>query len=59
VRGLLAPVLDEYGVTFQPVHGFSSSTPVHDTAAAADSRPLIVLYVGDWDYAPGKAKAKC
>ena len=49
VRGLLAPVLDQYAVGFNPVHGFTSATSVHDTAADDDGRPLIILYVGDYD----------
>jgi hypothetical protein len=49
VRGLLRPVLDEYGVGFRVVHGFASATIVHDVAIDYDGRELIVLYVGDWD----------
>jgi hypothetical protein len=49
VRGVLAPVLDHYAVGFFPVHGFSSATAVHDIAEDDDGRPLIVLYVGDFD----------
>jgi hypothetical protein len=49
VRGLLRPVLDEYGVGFQVMHGFGSAAKVHGTADDNDGRPLIVLYVGDWD----------
>ncbi len=51
VRGLLGPVLDEYGVTFRVMHGYASATVVKDVAdISADSdRPLTVLYVGDWD----------
>jgi hypothetical protein len=49
VRGLLKPVLDHYAVGFNPVHGFNSATNVHDTAEDNDGRPLIVLYVGDYD----------
>jgi hypothetical protein len=49
VRGVLAPVLDEYAVGFLPVHGFSSATTAHDTAEDYDGRDLIVLYVGDFD----------
>jgi hypothetical protein len=48
VRGVLAPVLDEYAVGFLPVGGFSSGTKAHDIAED-DDRPLIVLYVGDLD----------
>src|SRR5436190_15765351 len=32
VRGILPPVLDEYGVGFQVMHGFTSATNVHDIA---------------------------
>jgi hypothetical protein len=49
VRGLLAPVLNELGVGFLPVHGFSSATAVYDIAQDNDGRPLIVIYVGDYD----------
>jgi hypothetical protein len=31
------------------VHGFTSATTVHDIAEDDDGRPLIVLYVGDFD----------
>jgi hypothetical protein len=51
VRGTLAPVLDEYGITFRVMHGYGSATAVHQ--AARESRgygaPLQVFYVGDWD----------
>jgi hypothetical protein len=49
VRGLLRPVLDEFGVGFRVVHGFASATVVHDEAAYNDGRNLVVLYLGDWD----------
>jgi hypothetical protein len=49
IRGVLRPVLDEFGVGFRPVHGFCSATRVHDVAIDDDGRELIVLYVGDWD----------
>jgi hypothetical protein len=49
VRGVLDPVLDEYAVGFRVMHGFGSATTVHDVADDDDGRPLIVLYVGDWD----------
>jgi hypothetical protein len=51
VRGTLAPVLDQYGVTFRVMHGFGSATAVHDVAmeTQANPQPLIVLYVGDYD----------
>jgi hypothetical protein len=49
VRGLLAPVLDHYAVGFNPVHGFNSGTNTHEVAEDFDGRPLIILYVGDFD----------
>jgi hypothetical protein len=48
-RGVLAPVLDEYAVGFNVLHGFSSATALYDAAQSNNDRPLIVLYVGDWD----------
>jgi hypothetical protein len=47
VRGVLAPVLEEYGVGFRVMHGFGSATSVHDVAEYSDD--LTALYVGDWD----------
>jgi hypothetical protein len=49
VRGVLKPVLDDYGVGFNPVHGFNSGTNTHDAAEDNDGRPLVILYVGDFD----------
>ena len=49
VRGILRPVLDEYGVGFRVMHGFGSATEVHGVAQDDDGRPLIAFYVGDWD----------
>jgi hypothetical protein len=49
IRGVLQPVLDEYGVGFRVMHGFGSATAVYDVAQDGDGRPLIVLYVGDLD----------
>jgi hypothetical protein len=49
VRGVLAPTLDAYAVGFLPLHGFNSATKVHDLSIDDDGRPLIILYVGDWD----------
>src|SRR6516225_2845272 len=40
VRGVLAPTLNEYGVGFRPVHGFSGATPVHEVAEDFDGREL-------------------
>ena len=48
IRGVLQPVLDQYGVGFRVMHGFGSATSVHDIANMGDE-PLIALYVGDWD----------
>jgi hypothetical protein len=49
VRGLLRPVLDDLAVGFQVMHGFSSATIIHDLSEDDDGRPLIILYVGDFD----------
>jgi hypothetical protein len=49
VRGVLAPVLDKYGVGFRVMHGFSGATTIYEVAQDDDGRPLIVLYVGDYD----------
>jgi hypothetical protein len=49
VRGVLRPVLDELGVGFLPLHGFSSATIAHDLAEDDDGRDLIIIYVGDFD----------
>jgi hypothetical protein len=49
VRGVLAPILDEYGVGFRVLHGFSGATTLHDVAKDYDGRDLIVLYAGDYD----------
>lgn len=51
VRGTLAPVLDEYGITLRVFHGFSSATALHDAALeqAGSKKPTTILYVGDYD----------
>jgi hypothetical protein len=49
VRGVLKPVLDEYAVGFNPLHGFNSATEVYNISQDDDGRPLVVLYVGDFD----------
>jgi hypothetical protein len=51
VRGTLAPVLEEFEVAFVSVHGFTSCTAVQDLVRERlrDPKPLVVLYVGDWD----------
>jgi hypothetical protein len=49
VRGVLAPVLDDYAVGFRVMHGFSGATTINDVAHDDDGRELVVLYVGDFD----------
>jgi hypothetical protein len=51
VRGTLGPVLDKFGVTFRVMHGYASATAVNEIAetSVASDKPLIALYVGDWD----------
>ena len=49
VRGVLAPVLDEYGVGFRALHGFNSATQVWDISQDDDGRTLVARYVGDYD----------
>jgi hypothetical protein len=51
IRGVLQPVLDQYGVGFRVMHGYGSATTVNEVAAAIydDDRPLMALYVGDFD----------
>jgi len=51
VRGTLAPVLDEYGVTFRVMHGYGSATTIHEVAEQSTygHQVWVVLYVGDWD----------
>jgi len=49
VRGTLAPILEEYGVTLRVLHGYSSATVLHDVAEISRSRPIVALYVGDRD----------
>lgn len=51
VRGILAPVLKKYGVTFRVMHGYASATVVNDIAeeTADAERRLTVFYVGDYD----------
>jgi hypothetical protein len=49
VRGVLQPVLDQYGVGFRVMHGFGSATAAYDVAQDCDGRDLVALYVGDFD----------
>lgn len=51
VRGTVAPVLNEHGVTFRVMHGYGSATSIYGIAQETmdNSKPLTVLYVGDHD----------
>ena len=49
VRGLLAPVLDQYAVGFRVMHGFGSATEVYNVSQDDNGQELVVLYVGDFD----------
>ena len=51
VRGTVAPVLEKYGVTFRVMHGYGSATALYDVTqeSVEVDKPLIVLYIGDWD----------
>jgi hypothetical protein len=53
VQGVLAPELDDLGVTFRVMKGFGSFTAVRQAAEDSqddgDPRTKVVLYIGDWD----------
>jgi hypothetical protein len=51
VEGTLRPVLRQYEVPFQVLHGWSGATPVMDAAQANLDRTqdTLILYVGDYD----------
>jgi len=51
VAGTVRPVTRDYAVGFVALHGYGSASLVHDIAdmSTEDERPLILLYVGDWD----------
>jgi len=51
VRGTLAPVLEEFGVPFRVMHGYSSATVINAIAeeSQACGKDFVALYVGDWD----------
>jgi hypothetical protein len=51
IRGTLKPILDEYGVAFRAMHGYSSATVLQNIAELSRSldKPFIALYVGDYD----------
>ena len=51
IRGTLAPILHEYGITFRVMHGYGSSTAIYQAAqdSLVGNKRLTILYVGDWD----------
>jgi hypothetical protein len=52
VGGIVRPVLDEFAVSFQVLHGFGSATSLHDVAEESlieNGRFLEILYIGDFD----------
>ena len=49
VKGVLAPILDQYGVPFFNVHGFNSATKVMEVADDPNRKPIVPLYAGDVD----------
>lgn len=49
VSGVLDPVICSTYVPLRVFHGFSGATSVNDVAADADRRPLVAIYVGDFD----------
>lgn len=51
IRGTLAPILHQYGVTFRVMHGFASATSLNDAAEFSNysDTPLTILYLGDHD----------
>ena len=52
VRGTLAPILNQYGITFRVMHGFTSTTNVAvvmEERRRNRERPFLAIYVGDFD----------
>jgi hypothetical protein len=50
IRGVIWPVLHKLGVTLQVMHGFTSATCAWNISNNGnDDRPLIALYIGDYD----------
>ncbi len=53
IGGVIRPVLREYAVGFQVMHGYGSATSLHDLAQDStlddQGRDLEILYIGDWD----------
>jgi hypothetical protein len=50
VRGVIWPILARFGVGFRVLHGFNSATCMWNASQNGhDDRPLVALYIGDWD----------
>jgi hypothetical protein len=51
IGGVVRPVLNEFAVGFQVLHGYGSATALHDVAeeSMTDDRILEILYIGDFD----------
>ncbi len=51
IEGTLKPILKQYEVPYQPVHGWCSTTTAWDAAQASldRSKRTVILYVGDFD----------
>jgi hypothetical protein len=50
IRGVIEPALDRLGVGFRVFHGFTSATSAWNVSnRGIDDRPLVALYIGDWD----------
>jgi hypothetical protein len=51
VRGVLWPVLARLGVGFRVLHGFNSASEMWKVSQqnGGEDRPLVALYIGDWD----------
>lgn len=51
IRGTLAPVLHQYGVTFRVMYGYGSATALNEVASETlrAGRRITAFYVGDWD----------
>lgn len=49
IRGVIQPVLAEYGVGFRVMHGFGSATTINTVSQYDDDRPRTILYIGDFD----------
>lgn len=51
VRGTIAPLLEQYAITFRVMHGHGSATALYDAAMDTINagKRLTILYVGDHD----------